>query len=54
MSSVFEFATARRILFGAGKLAEVPAALATLSVHKLLFVTGKNWPQLYEIEVARP
>lgn len=42
ISQSFDFQTARRILFGAQKLAEVPEVLRGLGVHKLLFVTGKR------------
>ncbi len=38
----FEFATATRIVFGAGKLAEAPEALRTLGARKVLLVTGRN------------
>ena len=37
----FEFSTAGRILFGAGKFAELPAAAATLG-QKVFLVTGKD------------
>jgi alcohol dehydrogenase class IV len=38
----FEFATAARIVFGAGKLAEVPALIAELGGSHVLFVTGRD------------
>ncbi|MCY1076060.1 iron-containing alcohol dehydrogenase [Archangium lansingense] len=38
----FEFATATRIVFGAGRLAEVPEAVKSLGGHKVLLVTGRN------------
>lgn len=38
----FEFATATRILFGAGKLAEAPEAVRALGGRKVLLVTGRN------------
>lgn len=38
----FEFATAPRIVFGSGKLAEAPAAVKALGAHKVLLVTGRN------------
>ena len=38
----FEFATATRIVFGAGKLSEVPALLAELGAQRVLFVTGRD------------
>jgi alcohol dehydrogenase class IV len=37
----FEFSTAGRILFGAGKFAELPAAVATLG-RRVFLVTGKD------------
>jgi len=37
----FEFSTAGRILIGAGKFAELPAAAATLG-QKVFLVTGKD------------
>jgi alcohol dehydrogenase YqhD (iron-dependent ADH family) len=36
----FEFATATRLLFGAGKLAEVPAALRAQGVRRTLVATN--------------
>ncbi len=36
----FEFATAGRILFGPGRLADVPAQVAALGVTRVLLVTG--------------
>ncbi|WP_437637297.1 iron-containing alcohol dehydrogenase [Sorangium sp. So ce854] len=38
----FEFATATRIVFGAGKLAEVPAAVKALGGARALVVTGQR------------
>lgn len=38
----FEFATATRILFGPGKLAEAPEAVRALGGHKVLLVTGRD------------
>ena len=40
--SGFEFATATRILFGAGRLAEAPEAVRALGGHKVLLVTGRG------------
>ncbi|RKH13099.1 iron-containing alcohol dehydrogenase [Corallococcus sp. CA053C] len=38
----FEFATANRVLFGPGRLAEVPDLVRALGGHKVLLVTGTN------------
>jgi alcohol dehydrogenase class IV len=38
----FEFATATRIVFGAGKVAEVPALVAELGATRVLFVSGRD------------
>jgi len=38
----FEFATATRILFGTGRMADAPAAIASLGVRRVLFVTGRS------------
>ncbi len=38
----FEFATAGRILFGPGRLADVPAQVAALGVTRVLLVTGAS------------
>lgn len=38
----FEFATATRIIFGAGKLSEAPEAVRALGGQKVLLVTGRN------------
>ncbi|QRK04442.1 iron-containing alcohol dehydrogenase [Archangium violaceum] len=38
----FEFATATRILFGAGRLAEAPEAMRALGGNKVLLVTGRD------------
>lgn len=38
----FEFATATRIAFGAGRLAEVPEAVKALGGNKVLLVTGRH------------
>ncbi|HET6410796.1 MAG TPA: iron-containing alcohol dehydrogenase [Anaeromyxobacter sp.] len=38
----FEFATASRILFGAGKVAEVPGEVKALGLSRVLFVTGRS------------
>ena len=38
----FEFATATRIVFGAGRLAELPEAVKALGGHKVLLVTGRD------------
>jgi alcohol dehydrogenase class IV len=38
----FEFATASRILFGPGRLADVPAQVAALGVTRVLLVTGAS------------
>jgi alcohol dehydrogenase class IV len=38
----FEFATATRILFGAGVLAQLPSALALLGARRVLLVTGRD------------
>jgi alcohol dehydrogenase class IV len=40
--SGFEFATATRIIFGAGRLAEAPEAVRALGGHKVLLVTGRD------------
>jgi alcohol dehydrogenase class IV len=40
--SGFEFATATRIIFGAGRLAEAPEAVKALGGHKVLLVTGRG------------
>ncbi len=42
MGSSFEFATAARVVFGAGTVLEAPRALAALGVRRVLLVTGKN------------
>jgi len=38
----FELATPTRILFGAGRVAEVPGAVAALGVRRALLVTGRS------------
>jgi alcohol dehydrogenase class IV len=38
----FEFATATRIVFGAGRLAELPEAVKALGGNKVLLVTGRD------------
>jgi alcohol dehydrogenase class IV len=38
----FEFATATRIVFGAGRLADVPEAVKALGGHTVLLVTGRD------------
>jgi len=38
----FEFATAGRILFGPGRLADVPAQVTALGLTRVLFVTGSS------------
>jgi alcohol dehydrogenase class IV len=38
----FEFATATRIVFGAGKLRDVPELLREIGAQRVLFVTGHN------------
>jgi alcohol dehydrogenase class IV len=40
--SGFEFATATRIVFGAGRLAEAPEAVRALGGRKVLLVTGRD------------
>lgn len=40
--AAFEFATATRIVFGAGKLGELPAFLRELSARRVLLVTGST------------
>ncbi len=40
----FEFATSARLLFGAGKLAEVPAALRAQGVRRALVATNLPGP----------
>ena len=40
----FEFATATRIVFGAGRLAEAPEAVKALGGRKVLLVTGRTPP----------
>lgn len=42
MTAPFEFATAARILFGAGRLAAAPAELCALGVGRVLLVTGRD------------
>ncbi len=42
MSLAFEFATATRIVFGAGKVNEAPAALAALGATQVLVVSGRR------------
>ena len=42
MSAAFEFATATRIVFGAGKLAELPREVAALQVQRVLLVSGRR------------
>jgi alcohol dehydrogenase class IV len=39
---VFELATATRIVFGAGALAEAPPAIRALGAHRVLLVTGRT------------
>src|SRR5688572_6077678 len=46
----FEFATATRILFGAGKLAEVPAILRDAGASSVLVVTGKHRSRAVRLE----
>ncbi|WP_163973628.1 iron-containing alcohol dehydrogenase, partial [Myxococcus sp. CA018] len=41
-SSSFEFATATRVLFGPGRLAEAPEAIRGLGGSRVLLVTGAN------------
>ena len=38
----FEFATATRILFGAGRIADAPAEIAALGARRALLVTGRS------------
>ncbi len=38
----FELATAGRVLFGAGRIADAPAEVAALGVRRLLLVTGRS------------
>ncbi len=38
----FELATATRILFGAGRVAEAPGAIAALGARRVLLVTGRS------------
>jgi alcohol dehydrogenase class IV len=38
----FEFATATRILYGAGRLADAPEAIRALGGHRVLLVTGRD------------
>jgi len=40
--AAFEFSTATRIVFGAGRLAVAPAEIAALGVSRVLFVTGRS------------
>ena len=52
----FEIATAARILFGAGRLADAPAEVAALGVRRVLLVTGRTperWRALREALGAR-
>jgi alcohol dehydrogenase class IV len=49
----FEFATATRIVFGAGKLAEVPAIVAAFGdVKRVLFVTGRDPARAAALDAA--
>jgi alcohol dehydrogenase class IV len=41
MSPTFEFATATRVLFGPGTLAEAPALLRAMGARRVLLVTGR-------------
>jgi len=38
----FEFATAQQILFGPGKVSQLPAIAARLSIHRCMVVTGRS------------
>lgn len=42
MSDIFEFATATRIVVGAGTMAQAPAAIAALGARRALLVTGRS------------
>lgn len=41
-SSIFEFATATRIIFGTGAITQIGSILAGLKPKKILVVTGKT------------
>jgi alcohol dehydrogenase class IV len=42
VTGVFEFATATRIIFGAGSVGEAPAAVRGFGARRVLLVTGRN------------
>jgi alcohol dehydrogenase class IV len=42
LPAAFEFATATRIVFGAGALAEVPGAVSALGAQRVLLVSGRD------------
>ncbi len=48
----FEFATATRILFGEGRIAEVPAEVAALGIRRALLVTGRPRPACDSLAAA--
>ena len=50
MASVFEFATAARIVFGAGKSGEIPAATRELG-RRPMFVANVRWRHLLPVAV---
>ncbi len=48
----FEFATATRVVFGAGKLAELPAAARALGGRRALVVTGRSSARAEKVRAA--
>jgi len=48
----FEFATATRVLFGPGRLAEAPEAVRALGGTRVLLVTGKNTSRARPLQEA--
>lgn len=52
MAASFEFATATRIVFGAGKAALVPSLIKELGARKVLIVTGKRAQQAQPLAAA--
>ncbi|MDX2021600.1 MAG: iron-containing alcohol dehydrogenase [Deltaproteobacteria bacterium] len=52
MGAVFEFATATRIVFGAGKAALVPALVKECGASKVLIVTGKRTERAQPLALA--
>lgn len=52
MPAAFEFATANRIVFGAGKAAVLPALAAELAARSVLLVTGKSQTRVAGLTTA--